>query len=78
MLLFLDISVAARGRRPRFEPLPRCPGCVSREDIVAPGIGFDMTFSYATAAIRYKDGRVQNLMKVRCILRNGRQRNDFD
>ena len=52
------------GRRPRFEPLPMCPDCVPREDILAPGIGFDLTTSYATAAIRYHDGTVENLVKV--------------
>lgn len=52
-LLFLCGHVAATGRRPRFEPLPKCSECVPPEDIVAPGVGFDLTTSYATTAIRY-------------------------
>lgn len=67
-LLCLSAHTAAIGRRPRFEPLPRCSGCVPREDIVAPAVGFDLTTSYATAAIRYDDGSVENLAKVRRIL----------
>lgn len=63
-LLYLSAHVAAIGRRPRFEPLPMCFDCVSREDILAPGIGFDLTTSYATVAIRYYDGTVENLAKV--------------
>ena len=63
--LLLTIGhVAATGRRPRFEPLPMCLDCVPYEEIVAPGIGFDLTTSYATAAIRYHDGTVENLVKV--------------
>jgi len=62
-LLCLSAHAAAMGLRPRFEPLPRCPECVPREDIVASGIGFDLTTSYATAAIRYYDGSVENLAK---------------
>lgn len=65
-LLSLIVHVAAMGRRPRFEPLPICPDCVPRKDILAPGIGFDLTTSYAAAAIRYHDGTVENLAKVGC------------
>ena len=65
--LLLTIGhVAATGRRPRFEPLPMCLDCVPYEEIVAHGIGFDLTTSYATAAIRYHDGTVENLVKVGC------------
>lgn len=63
-MLCLIAHAAAMGRRPRFEPLPMCPDCVPRDDIWAPGIGFDLTISYATAAIRYYDGSVENLGKV--------------
>lgn len=63
-LLCVCAHVAAMGRRPRFEPLPKCFDCVSRQGILAPGIGFDLTISYATAAIRYYDGLVKNLAKV--------------
>ena len=63
-LLWSSVSVVAVGRRPRWEPLPRCDGCVSRRDILAPGVGFDLTFSYATAAIRYDDGSLEDLVKV--------------
>jgi len=62
--LCLTSNVAAMGRRPRFEPLPICEVCVPREDILAPGIGFDLTTSYGTAAIRYYDGSVETLGKV--------------
>ena len=66
LLLLITHVAAATGRRPRFEPLPMCPDCVPREDILAPGIGFDLTTSYAAAAIRYHDGTVENLVKVGC------------
>ena len=67
-LICLSDHAAAMGRRPRFEPLPICADCVPREDILAPGIGFDLTNSYATAAIRYDDGSVENLAKVGPVL----------
>ena len=67
-LLCLSAHVTA-GRRPRFEPLPMCLDCVSREDILIPGIGFDLTTAYATVAIRYYDGTVKNLAKVGSIFR---------
>ncbi|KAH8585747.1 hypothetical protein B0O99DRAFT_706830 [Bisporella sp. PMI_857] len=57
-------AFAATGRRPRFEPLPPCSECVSVEDIQAPGIGIDLTTSYATAAIRYYNGSLVDLGKV--------------
>lgn len=63
-LLCLSAHVTAMGHRPRFEPLPLCFDFVSREDILAPGIGFDLTTSYATVAIRYYDGTMENLAKV--------------
>ena len=63
-LLLQNQNVMAKGRRPRFEPLPRCSDCVPPDDIVAPGIGIDLTTSYATAAVRYHDGSVENLVKV--------------
>lgn len=44
--------------------LPTCDKCISEEDILAPGIGFDITDSYGTAAIRYHNGSVQNLARV--------------
>ena len=72
-LLLLDLFVEAEGRKSRFEPLPKCPHCVPREDHVSPGIGFDLTFSYATAAIRYADGRIENLVKVCLTLQSGTQ-----
>ncbi len=63
-LLCLITHAAAMGRRPRFEPLPICQDCVPRKEILAPGIGFDLTNSYATAAIRYYHGSMENLCKV--------------
>ena len=63
-LLFLSQDVIATARRPRFEPLPICSDCVPPEDIIAPGVGIDLTTSYATAAIRYYDGATENLAKV--------------
>ena len=74
LLFCLILHVAAMGRRPRFEPLPICPDCVPREDILAPGIGFDLTTSYATAAIRYHDGTVKNLAKVGAVSGRARAR----
>ena len=65
-LLLSIVHVAAVGRRPRFEPLPICLDCVPYTEIIAPGIGFDLTTSYATAAIRYHDGTVEKLVKVGC------------
>jgi hypothetical protein len=62
-LLLLAVFVMA-GRRPRFEPLPECSECVSREDALAPGIGFDLTDSYGTTAIRYNNMSIVNLGKV--------------
>lgn len=73
-LLFLITHVGATERRPRFEPLPMCPDCVPRKDILAPGIGFDLTTSYAAAAIRYHDGTVENLVKVGCGFGRARAR----
>jgi hypothetical protein len=61
VLLSFGAHVAALCHRPRFEPLPSCSDCVAREDILAPGIGFDLTTSYATAAIRYYNGSLENL-----------------
>ncbi len=67
LLTLLTLSVLATARRrPRFEPLPICSKCVSREDILAPGIGFDLTTSYGTAAIRYYNGSVVNPWKGLC------------
>lgn len=66
-LLCLSAHVTAMGRRPRFEPLPMCFDCVSREDILTPDIGIDLTTSYATVAIHYHDGTVENLAKVGSI-----------
>ena len=63
-LLCLNQNVVATGRRPRFEPLPVCSDCVPLEDITAAGIGFDLTTSYATAAIRFHDGSIETLAKV--------------
>jgi len=48
----------------RDEPFPHCNGCVPREKIVAPGIGFDLTTSYGTSAIRYHNGSIQQLARV--------------
>ncbi|TVY94428.1 hypothetical protein LAWI1_G000759 [Lachnellula willkommii] len=62
-LLLLAVVVTA-GRRHRFEPLPECSECISREDALAPGIGFDLTDSCGTAAIRYNNKSVVNLGKV--------------
>lgn len=62
-VLVLAVLVTA-GRRHRFEPLPECTECVSREDALAPGIGFDLTDSYGTAAIRYNNTSIVNLGKV--------------
>jgi hypothetical protein len=64
-LLSFDDHAAAQGRRLRFEPFPMCSDCVPREDILVPGVGFDLTTSYATAAIRYYNGSLENLGKVR-------------
>ena len=63
--LFTRQDIVTAGRRPRFEPLHVCPDCVPREDIVAAGVGFDLTTSYATAAIRFHDGSIESLVKVR-------------
>lgn len=52
---------ASMGRRPRFEPLPMCFDCLT------PDIGIDLTTSYATVAIHYHDGTVENLAKVGSI-----------
>ncbi|KAG7005353.1 hypothetical protein G7Y79_00020g048810 [Physcia stellaris] len=41
-----------------------CLNCVPYEQIVSPGIGFDLTTSYASAAIRYHDGTVVDLVKI--------------
>lgn len=65
LTLFSLSALAAAGQRPRFEPLPICSKCVSREDILAPGTGFDLTASYGTAAIRYYNGSMVNLGRVR-------------
>lgn len=37
----------------------------SGENSVAPGIGIHLTTSYATAAIRYENGTVADLVRVR-------------
>lgn len=58
------------GRPLRFEPLPECSKCVSREDALAPGIGFDLADSYGTAAIRYHNLSIVNLGKVQNGLLN--------
>jgi len=63
-LLCLNRDVLATARRPPFEPLPVCADCVPREDIIAAGIGFDLTTSYATAAIRFHHGSIETLAKV--------------
>lgn len=47
-----------------MEPLPVCAECVPREDILTPGIGFDLADSYGTAAIRYNDKTIVNLGRV--------------
>ncbi|KLJ11902.1 hypothetical protein EMPG_12955 [Blastomyces silverae] len=44
--------------------LPTCDKCISKEDILTPGIGFDIADSYGTAAIRYHNGSVENLARV--------------
>ena len=62
-LIFLSKDAIA-GRRPRFEPLPVCSDCVSPDDIIAPGIGIDLTTSYATVAVRFHDGSIEALAKV--------------
>ncbi|OCK74284.1 hypothetical protein K432DRAFT_409985 [Lepidopterella palustris CBS 459.81] len=49
------------GDRPRFGPLPRCAECVLRESIIAPGVGFDVTPSYGTAAVRFHNGSIVNV-----------------
>ena len=54
-LLCLTIPVAATGRRPRFEALPMCSDCVPRENILAPGFGFDLTTAYSLF-VRGRDG----------------------
>lgn len=59
----LSFHVAPMGRRPHFQPLPMCPDCVLRKDILAPGIGFHLSTSFATAAISYHDGLVENLAR---------------
>jgi hypothetical protein len=59
-LLLLAVFVTA-GRRHHFEPLPEGSECVSREDALAPGIGFDLTDSHGTAAIRYNNKAIVNL-----------------
>ncbi|OJD18070.1 hypothetical protein AJ78_01900 [Emergomyces pasteurianus Ep9510] len=44
--------------------LPECEECIPQADILAPGIGFDITDSYGTAAVRYHNGSVANLARV--------------
>jgi hypothetical protein len=61
-LLLLAVFVTA-GRRHRFEPLPECSVRDSREDTLAPGIGFDLTDSHGTAAIRYNNKAIVNIGK---------------
>jgi len=62
--LFCIFTVVMTGRRHRMEPLPVCAECVPREDILTPGIGFDLADSYGTAAIRYNDKTIVNLGRV--------------
>ncbi|EEH43165.2 uncharacterized protein PADG_07985 [Paracoccidioides brasiliensis Pb18] len=59
-----DSCTWAQGEDRNPEGLPICEKCVSREDILAPGIGFDIADSYGTAAIRYFNGSTENLAKV--------------
>lgn len=61
-LFALTFCVAARP--PRFEPFPNYSNCAQRDDDLAPAIGFHITTSYATAAVRYHDGSMANLGKV--------------
>ena len=64
MLLWSGACVLAKEGRPRWEPLPRCRDCVFHKDIVAPGIRVELTFLYATAAIRYGNSSLVDLVKV--------------
>jgi len=57
----------ASGPRPQFEPLPKCSGCWSREDMLLPGIGFSLTTSYATAAVLFHNGSLLDVGKVRYL-----------
>lgn len=60
--LFLVPLVSARVVRPiREAPVVDVEGH-------APGIGIHFTTSYATAAIRYADGEVEDLVKVSALL----------
>ena len=65
--LFLASTMGFAGQPHRWEPLPKCSQCIARTDILAPGIGIDLTPSYGTAAIRYLDGSVMDLGKVRAL-----------
>jgi hypothetical protein len=49
--LLLASVLYATSRKPRFEPLEPCDDCISRDVIVAPGIGFDLTTSYGCSFI---------------------------
>ncbi|KAH6667942.1 hypothetical protein B0J14DRAFT_642249 [Halenospora varia] len=44
--------------------LPVCSECVPREFIVAPGVGIDLTSTYGTVAIRYRNHTVVDLGKI--------------
>jgi len=57
-------NVQGVGARGRICPLPLCDECIPRYMIYAPGIGFDLTTSYATSAIRNHNGSIDSVAKV--------------
>lgn len=50
--LVLLLGTGLSGQEPgRFEPFPYCVDCVPTDQIVAPGVGFDLTTSYGNVPL---------------------------
>ncbi|KUJ21438.1 uncharacterized protein LY89DRAFT_778968 [Mollisia scopiformis] len=72
LLLFLGIIVPQSSCGTSQQPLNEganrqyyiCDGCVPRELVLAPGVGFDLSSPYGTAAIRYYNGTVVDIGRV--------------